>query len=434
MLTSLFGELGITTKRRRDEEAWQDTASGEDSGFAATTLLESTDTAVNDQGQLVDRHVRDLLVTGSPARGMRRHFARRSEGDGTSHAITLYDPMKVWAPALIKALSDASGQPIERLHLREQPTMKTLALIERTRVVRRFDDTLKIYHADVRELERGTAEIPIVLLERSQLGAVIVGPMHSDAVEHMLQQLLLATQQTTWRCPRLLFMLPPSDVWMAGYITGLEWPESVVVEVVHDSLSSTSAVWNALLDAWNRTKASPPWSQSPAAPNDPNFPIRVAELADAGPASTSANDPVLVSPPVTAGDLLATRNVGAAIDARLADDTLGELLANGGVLGCGVVDAHGLPLALRRRETLEDDLGEAAAACSQVLRSQRLVSRALGLHEMVDETILSAGNRQQVLRPFARHPGMFLFALIDRGETNLALVRYRMREIERTLS
>lgn len=432
MLTSLFGELGLS-RRSRDEEAWQDTASDpEDSGFAATTLLESIDTAVNEHGQMVDRHVRDLLISGSPADGMRRHFARNGNSDGTSHAITLYDPMKVWAPAVIKALSDASGQPIERLHLREQPTMKTLALIERTRVVRRFDDTLKIYHADVRVLERGTAEIPMVLLERSQLGAVIVGPMHSSAVEHMMQQLVNASRAPTWRCPRLLFMLPPTDVWMADYITGLDWPARLTVSLVHDSLNNTSTVWNALLDAWNRAKAPPPWSRSAAPTDDPSFPIRVAEFDS--PDSGSPDDRPLVDTRLALSKLFNTSNVGSAVDTLQADEALRDLLAhNSGVLAGAIVDAHGQLIAQRQQEALDLDLEEAANACLQLQRAQRLSARAMGLNDPIDETILSGGNRQQVLRPLAQHPGLMLFALIDRGETNLALVRYRMREIERVL-
>lgn len=433
MLTSLFGELGIS-KRRQDDDAWQDTASDlEDEGsFAATTLLESVDSSVNDRGQMVDRHVRDLLITGSPAEGMRRHFASHVAVPTSSHAITLYDPMKVWAPALIKALSDASGQPIERLHLREQPSMKTLAVIERTRVVRRFDDTLKIYHADVRVLERGTAEIPNVLLERSELGAVIVGPMHSDAVEHMLQQLLEASRMASWRCPRLLFMLPPSDVWMADYIAGLDWSPRLSVSVVHDSLSSTSAVWNALLDAWNRGKAAPPWSRTPAAVDDPKFPIRVAEFGgeSSGP-STLPPPSESVLPPLV--DLINRPDVGLGIDPGHADESLRALLGNEGVLACAIVDTHGQLVARQQRESLEIDLDEAALACVQLQRMQRQTARAMGLADPIDETIMSSGGRQQVLRPFPQHPGLLLYTLIDRSESNLALVRYRMREIERVL-
>ena len=449
MLSSLFGDLGLG-KRRGSDPDWEDTRGDHDapSGFAATAILESMDTSVNDRGQMVDRHIQDLLITGSPAQGMRRHFANRGGEEGSSHAITLFDPMKVWAPAVVKALSDASGQPVERLHLRQQSTLHTLAMIERTRVVRRFDDTLKIYHADVRVQEPGTAEIPYVLMERAQLAAVIVGPMHADAVEEVLQHLLKAVREPTWRCPTLLFMLPPSDVWIARRIAGFDWPSTLRISVLHDSLSSTSAVWNALLNAWNRAKSPPAWNQQPA-PDAQQYPIRVADLnpdtvlmpprddAEATAASsggTASTRAAAGGPEPSIPGLFATRSVASGVDPLHASTTLRELLAHPGVLGCGIAElATGTAVAIEQRDALSSDLEPAASACAQVLRSQRLASRSMGLGDPIDEVIIGAGARQQVLRPLARQPGFFLFALIDRGQTNLAVVRFRIREIERAL-
>lgn len=446
MLSSLFGDLGLG-KRRGGDTGWQDTRGGEErpNGFAATAVLETLDTSVNDRGQMVDRHIQDLLITGSPAQGMRRHFASLGDEEGHGHSITLFDPMKVWAPAMIKALSDASGQPIERLHLRQQSTLNTLAMIERTRVVRRFDDTLKIYHADVRVQEPGTAEIPYVLMERAQLAAVIIGPMHADAVENVLQSLLKAVREPTWRCPTLLFMLPPSDVWIARRIAGFDWPEPLRISALHDSMSGTSAVWNALLNAWNSAKAPPAWLRQPQ--DSGAYPIRVADFDTKDtvimpPRDGEADTDTAVRGTGAAGSaattipgLFAPRNVAAGLDPARASNVLRELLAHPGVLGCGIAEtASGVALAIEQRDSMSADLEPAATACAQVLRSQRLASRAMGLGEPIDEVIVGAGARQQVLRPLSRHPGLFLFSLIDRGQTNLAVVRFRIREIERALA
>ena len=135
MLTSLFGDLGPPKnpdpkKRGADDEP--------DTGFAATAILESVATEVNARGQMVDRHSHDLVVTGSPAQAIREHFANtRADLDTATSLLTLLDPAGVWASAVIKALSDAGGRPIERLHLRDHATLRTLATIERTTLVRR---------------------------------------------------------------------------------------------------------------------------------------------------------------------------------------------------------------------------------------------------------------------------------------------------------
>ena len=62
MLTSLFGDLGAAKdpggKKHDDGDEPEPT-------FAATAIMESVATEVNDRGQMVDRHLRDLVVSGS---------------------------------------------------------------------------------------------------------------------------------------------------------------------------------------------------------------------------------------------------------------------------------------------------------------------------------------------------------------------------------
>jgi hypothetical protein len=47
--------------------------------------------------------------------------------------------------------------------------------------------------------------------------------------------------------------------------------------------------------------------------------------------------------------------------------------------------------------------------------------------------MVSAGPRQQVLRTVSRHPDLFLMALLDKQRANLALARYKLMEIEKSL-
>ena len=180
--------------------------------------------------------------------------------------ITLLDPVGVWASAVIKALSDAGGQPIERLHLREKTTLRTLAMIERTTLVRRQEDTLRICHADVRAPGPDNAEIPIALMERSQMTAIIVGPMQPHSIDALLQSLLQATTLPTWRCPNLLFMLPPSAVWIANKVGPSSGRRGCNVHVLNESMTGASSVWNAMLGMWNRVKSQPGWDPTAQAP------------------------------------------------------------------------------------------------------------------------------------------------------------------------
>jgi predicted regulator of Ras-like GTPase activity (Roadblock/LC7/MglB family) len=427
MLTSLFGDLGSSPDRKKKHLADDE----RDHGFAATSIMESVATEVNDHGQMVDRHLRDLVVTGSAAQAIRDHFATtRSDLDTASRLITLLDPTGAWASAVIKALSDAGGQPVERLHLREQTTLRTLAMIERTTLVRRHEDTLKIYHADVRAPGRDNGEIPVVLMERSQMTTVIVGAMQPHAIDTLLAALHEATHLPSWRCTNLLFMLPPNAVWITNKVSAVVWPQRLHVHVLSESMTSASAVWNAMLGMWNQVKSQPGWepaasSATAAVAAETAFPFRVADISRPMP---------LDQPPTAHTAPPLVRISRRVLDPERAKQALADMLTLDGLLGCAVVDSTtGLVLARELREDQPVDMDLAAAACAQVLRAHRLAARSMGLSENTEEVMTSAGARQQVMRTVSHFPELFLVVLLDKQRTNLALARFKLMEVERGL-
>jgi hypothetical protein len=437
MLQSLFGDLGLSTdpsgKKRRN--------SGDpDQGFAATAVLESVAKEVNERGQLVDRHIRDLMVTGSPAQAIREHFkTTRADLETASHLITLLDPVGVWAAAVIKAVSDAGGQPVERLHLREQSTLRTLAMIERTALMRRADDALKIYHADVRAPGPENAEIPLALMERSQMTTVIVGPMEPHAIDSLLKWLHEASAQPTWRCPHLLFMLPPSAVWIANKVNSMSWAPLLQVHVHNESLTSASSVWNAMLSAWNHLKAQPGWEPSIASGETGVTDITLPEPTPLPDVAAPVRRPSTGQLPLPAARPAAAPSAGPAVhdilDHARAMQQLAEMATLDGMLGCAVVDStNGLILARETRDDEGIDLDIAAAASTQALKAHRAAARNMGMTEPIEEVMTSAGSRHQVIRQLSRYPDLFVFVLLDRQRTNLALARYKLMAVERELA
>ncbi|HEY8709877.1 MAG TPA: hypothetical protein VIM34_18000, partial [Burkholderiaceae bacterium] len=371
----------------------------------------------------------------------------RADLETAASLITLLDPAGVWASAVIKALSDAGGRPIERLHLREHTTLRTLATIERTTLVRRHEDTLRIYHADVRAPGRDNAEIPVALMERSQMTTVIIGPLQPHAIDALLDALHVATLLPTWRCPNLLFMLPPNAVWIANKVSAVAWPARLHVHLLSESMTGASAVWNAMLGMWNHVKAQPGWEPdaNPPLMGMSEFPIKVSELFEptrrggASGATTGAGAlfaaPATSKPPthavVAPSVMRISRNL---LDPAQAQVALAGMLALEGLLGCAVVDATtGLVLARQSHEEPPLDMEMVAAASAQVMRAHRHAARSMGLAEPIDEVITSAGPRQQVMRTVSRHPDLFLVVLLDKHRTNLALARFQLMEVERRL-
>jgi hypothetical protein len=404
-------------------------------------------------GRIVDRRSHELLVSGSPAQAIREHFsATRADLDSAASMITLVDPAGAWASAVIKALADAGGRPVERLSLREQATLRTLATIERTTLTRRHDDTLRIYHAEVRAGGAENAEIPVALMERSQLTTVIVGPLDPEAVDAMLDALRHATRRPLWRCPHLLFMLPPNASWIAARIDAVDWPGPLHTHVLSEPMSGASAVWNAMLGLWNRVKGQPGWDEADTIPMEDEVGEPVAQkqpqletihvVPDAAPPREHApagawwHEAPDEAPEDTHGGIAHRAASRAALDPTRAHRALAATHGLEGLLGCAVVEtATGRVIARETRSAAQAhlDMDVAAAASARALRAHRHAARQMGLAEPVEELMTSAGARQQVMRTLARHPGLFIVALFDRHRTNLAQARLQLMEVEYAL-
>jgi CheY-like chemotaxis protein len=305
----------------------------------------------------------------------------------------------------------------------------------------------------VRAPGRDNTEIPLALMERSHLTAVIVGSMQPHAIDDMLTSLRQAASEPNWRCPALLFMLPPSAVWIANRIASIAWPEQLQIQVQNESLSSASAVWNSVLSVWDRVKGLSRWSSATPDPEpaQPDFPIKVADLehlegpdrasganssgfgreaAERSGAQASTSAPSVY---VTDADpVLRPTNV---LDPLRAQQALSRLLATEGVLACALVDGiSGLSIAREVRPDQRFDIDTAIAASAQVMRAHRLAARSAGFSDPIDEVIVSAGSTQQLIHRVVRHQDLFLFAQLDKNLINLALARLKVLETEKGLA
>ncbi|MGY0194755.1 hypothetical protein ACWA7J_06730 [Leptothrix sp. BB-4] len=468
MLKSLFGDLAPLREPAERRESQPE--------FVATAILESVAGEVDDRGQIVDRNLRDLFVTGSPAQAMRAHFAgNREETGADQRIISLHDPAQMWAAAVIKALADASGQPVERLHLRDQTTLNTLAMIERTTLPRRAGDTLKVYHADVRGQGADVNAIPYALMERSDLTAVIVGPLPPSAIDEMLTQLRSAIASDTWHCPHLLFLLPVGAAWISNKIEAMGWPAGMQVQTLAEPLTSASAVWNKLLAHWNNLKGNPGGQASASARPANVNPAAAAPSgprADAGPSGfglasafaptyppalspaphnesvhTNNTTTVLVAAPAYPSaasaypSAIGGEGAGAgeaarrAPDAQRATSVLHELMLLDGLIFAALVDVNsGQVVASEGRGP---DIDRAAVAASEVLRVHRRTLRQLGhsrVNDPVDEVLVTAGSRYHILRTLQAHPDYFILAVLDKLRSNLAMTRFRIMEAQQVLN
>lgn len=410
MLTSLFGDL----PPRRLPDA------------PRPTSVDAADaTADGAHGTLVRSaaHSVDVVVDDSPAEAIRAHFAaHRQDLQRASQMVTLLDPSRLWASQVLHALGDAAGQPVQRLNVRERTSLRTLAVIERTLVPRRDADALRVYHADIRggASAAGVApeEITSALAEGSQFTAVIVGAMQPHALVVLLRGLLQASHQPTWRCPQLVFILPPGAAALRQRILAQDWPAGVQVHALAEPLGSVAHVWNCVLEAWEATQRAGSQAAVRAAPAGLTGPT---DLTMAAPLTA----PVAPLPPAPA----------ARLPMVVLNRVLLPLARSEGLLACGIVDlATGDLLATQQREQPPTDL----AGLAEAMCAARLAHQAVAADEAPpDEVLVTSGPRQTLLRLL---PGQALndaplgfVAVLDRQLANLPLLRFKLLDAGRLL-
>lgn len=396
MLNSLFGDLTPRRLPATPPQALRGAAAAETTAVALPT--------------------EDVVVDASPAEAMRAHFSlHRQDLQRASAMVTLLDPSGLWASQVVHALADAGGQAVQRVNLRDRSTLRTLAVIERTLVPRRGADALRVYHADLRagvmtsDLARD--EITTALAEGSQMTAVIVGAMQPHALVLLLRALLQATCQPEWRCPQLVFILPPGAAALRQRILEQPWPLHVQVGAVAEPLACAASVWNCVLEAWEATQGA----GVPAGTRGGPPPVAVPGAATQASAIEHAT----------------TRHPSTP-QAQVLNRLLLPLARSEGLLACGIVDLNrGDLLASQHREQPPTDLAALALALCAARQAHHTVT---GGDNPPDEVLITAGPRQTLLRRLPGEAALGFVAVLDRQHANLALLRFRLMDAERTLA
>lgn len=111
--------------------------------------------------------------------------------------------------------------------------------------------------------------------------------------------------------------------------------------------------------------------------------------------------------------------------------SLDELLTTDGAMCAAVVDSgSGMMLGSAGSGV---DLEVAAAGNTEVVRAKLKTMRQLGLNDVIDDMLITLGKQYHIIRPVSRKEGVFIYYVLDKSKSNLALARRKANDVEREL-
>ena len=115
-------------------------------------------------------------------------------------------------------------------------------------------------------------------------------------------------------------------------------------------------------------------------------------------------------------------------------ESLVKILEIDGAIGACVVDSNSGMMLGAEGGGSAVNLEVAAAGNTEVVRAKRKTMKALNLSDSIDDILITLGKQYHVIRPLRSNDALFIYLVLDKSKSNLAMARHQLAGIETTLA